>query len=298
MEDNIKKLKKKIKKALSSSYDQIQELRETYEQVFYSPHIPNNVDIEEKEFKQIKTDLLKPEITAYGRTILFVHGGSFIMGSRKAYRNFCASLANICSANLYLPEYRLAPEHPFPTALKDLYSVYAKIIEKEKAEPENLILAGDEAGAGLALSLICYLKNKKLPLPAMLVLISPWADLSCSNKNLKLNRKKDYMMSKESLLAAAKLYTDETNLENKLVSPLFSNLKNFPKTFIQCGGNEILLSDAKNLLQKFEEEGTDCKLDIYENMPHFFQALPDCFPQAHLAVEKIGREIEAFFNEN
>ncbi len=296
MEYDIRKLKKQFRKGLFSSKISTEESRKRYEDILYSPHIPNNVDVSEKVLKDIPTDILKPEIAVFGRTILYVHGGAFVAGSKKAYRNFCATIANIASANLYLPEYRLAPEYPFPTPLEDLYSVYAKMIEAEKVQPKNLILVGDGAGAALILSLINYLKNKKLPTPTMLILISPWVDISCSNENLRVNRKKDFMLSREALYNAANLYTYENNLQNKLVSPIFADFTDFPKTIIQCGGNEILKADAEKLANSFETANSPCELTIYENMPHLFQALPDYFEQAHLAVEKIGKDINAFFN--
>ncbi len=296
MENDIRKLKKQFRKSLFSSKISTEESRKRYEDILYSPHIPNNVDVSEKEFKSISTDILKPEISVFGRTILYAHGGAFIAGSRKAYRNFCATIANISSANLYLPEYRLAPEYPFPTALEDLYSVYAKMIETEKIQPKNLILIGDGAGAALILSMIAYLRKKQLPTPAMLVLLSPWVDISCSSEDLRINRKKDFILSRESLYNAANLYTYENNLQNQLVSPMFANFDGFPKTIIQCGGNEILRSDAEKLAANFEKANTPCDLKIYENMPHLFQALPDYFEQSHLAVEKIGQDINAFFN--
>ncbi len=296
MEYDIRKLKKQFRKSLFSTKISTEESRKRYEEILYSPHIPNNVDVSEKELKTIPTDILKPEITVFGRTILYAHGGAFVAGSRKAYRNFCATLANIAAANLYLPEYRLAPEYPFPTALEDLYSVYAKMVETEKVQPKNLILIGDGAGASLILSMIAYLQKKQLPTPAMLVLLSPWVDISCSSEDLRINRKKDFMLSREALCNAANLYTYENNLQNKLVSPIFGDFTDFPKTIIQCGGNEILLSDAKKLAANFEKANTPCELTVYENMPHLFQALPDYFEQSHLAVEKIGKDISAFFN--
>ncbi len=293
MQHNLRTLKKQFKKATYSAKTSLEELREEYEHIFYSPHIPNNVEILETEFKNIKADVLKPEIAVSGRTILYAHGGSFIAGSRKSYRNFCASFANESSSNLYLAEYRLSPEYPFPTALEDLYTVYAGLIETGKTVPHNLILAGDGAGGGLATALIHYLKNKKLPLPVCAVLISPWADLTGSNE--RINTKKDFVFSKESLSRSVKLYTYEKNAANELVSPLLGNFENFPRTFIQCGGDEILLSDAQALLQKIESAGGTAELHVYEKMPHLFQALPDTFAEAHLAVEELGQKINSLF---
>lgn len=254
------------------------------------------MEVCEKEFKGIRTDLLLPEMAVSGRAILYAHGGSFISGSRKSYRSFCASLAHESSSALYLPEYRLAPEYPFPTALEDLYNVYAQVIETEKVNTDNLILAGDGAGGALAVSLIHYLKTKKLPLPAFIFLMSPWLDLTCADENLNINKKKDFVFSKDSLLRAAKLYTYEKNLSNELVSPLLGTFKNFPPVFIQCGDSEILLSDSKRLHQKIESAGGQSELIIYEGQPHLFQALPDNFAGAHLAVEAGGKKISGFFN--
>lgn len=293
---NIHKLKKQFKKAAFSAKTSIEELRSEFENIFYSPHIPNHVEVCEKEFKGIPTDILRPEMAVSGRAILYAHGGSFISGSRKSYRSFCASLAHEASSVLYLPEYRLAPEYPFPTALEDVYNVYAKLIETEKINTDNLILAGDGAGASLTVSLIHYLKTKKLPLPAFIFLMSPWADLTCADENLNTNRKKDFVFSKESLLRAATLYTYEKNLSNELVSPLLGSFENFPPLFIQCGGNEILLSDSTRLKQKIESTGGQVELQIYEGLPHLFQALPDNFGDAHLAVEAAGKKISGFFN--
>ena len=293
---DVKKLKKKFKSAVYSPKNPIWELREEYENIFYSPHIPAYADITEKEFKGIKTDIIHPEMAVVGKAILYAHGGSFISGSIKAYRNLCTSISHEASAELYLPDYRLAPEYPFPTALEDFYNVYAKIIKIEKIEPRNLVLAGDGAGAGLILSLIHYLKSKDLPLPSFLVLLSPWADLTCKNENLNINRKKDFVFSKDALFGAAKQYTYENNLENELVSPLRGEFKNFPPVFMQCGSDEILLADAELLKQKIENSGGIVELDIHENMPHLFQALPDYFKRAQAAVEKIGNKIREALN--
>ncbi|UTY32830.1 alpha/beta hydrolase fold domain-containing protein [Treponema putidum] len=293
---DIKELKKKFKKAILSRKHTIDELRFEYDDILYSPHMPNNVDISETEFRGIKTDILRPEMAISGRAILYIHGGSFISGTKKAYRSFCAGLAHEASADLYLPEYKPAPEHPFPAAFEDIYKVYSKLIDSHTVESANLILAGDGAGGGLILSLIHYLKNKRLPLPALLVLFSPWADLSCSSEGLSANKKKDFVFSQEALLGAAQLYTEEKNFTNELVSPIFGNFENFPPVFIQCGGNEILLDDSMRLCEKIEKAGGVAVLDKIDDMPHLFHALPDYFANAHLEVEAVGKKITGFFD--
>ena len=127
-----------------------------------------------------------------------------------------------------------------------------------------------------------------------MVLFSPWADLSCSSEGLSVNRKKDFVFSQEALLGAAQLYTEEKNLTNELVSPIFGNFENFPPVFIQCGSNEILLDDSIRLCEKIEKAGGRAVLDKIDDMPHLFQAVPDYFSNAHLAGEAVGKKISEF----
>ena len=240
---------------------------------------------------------MEPEVAAAKRVILYAHGGSFINGSCKAARNFCASFAHECACKLFLPEYRRAPEYPFPAGLEDIFVTYRGILKKYAFSPASVVIAGDEAGANLAIALIHYLKQKKLPQPAALVLISPWLDISCSNEEIHTLQKSDKFLLKEALQAAAGRYTTFDNVQNPLVSPLYGSFTNFPPVFIQCGSQEILSADAKALAQKIEAVGGQAQLDIWPEMWHFFQAMDAQAKEAHLAVEKLGQWVQSLFIE-
>ena len=192
----------------------VKTLRSHYESLFGMTLLPNNIDLQEVDTGLVKSDLIMPEFVIGKRIILYAHGGGFVAGSRKASRNLCASLANECAARLLLPDYRLAPEYPFPTPLEDLYNAYAWILH-QKISPKEIILAGDGAGATLALSLLHYLKDKKVPLPAAVICISPWVDLSCDSSIFHLRKHPDPIHTREILINQALQYTWQSNFRDR-----------------------------------------------------------------------------------
>lgn len=295
--NSLRQIQKLFKKTLYSSKRPLSHIRAEYDAFFYSPYIPNNTDIKRDNIAHVPVEILEPEVAAANRMILYAHGGAFVNGSCKASRNFCASLAHECACKLFLPEYRLAPEYPFPAGLKDIFTVYSGMIKKYNACSASVVIAGDGAGAALATALVHHLTQKKMPPPAALVLISPWIDLSCSNEELNVLRKYDKFLIKESLQSAAGRYTTVDNLQNPLVSPLYGSFTDFPPVFIQCGEKEILLADAKALSQKIKAEDGSVQLDIWPEMWHLFQAMDAQAKEAHVAVEKIGRWVQSLFTE-
>ena len=295
--NSLRQIQKLFKQTLYSSKIPLSTIREEYDSFFYSPYLPNNTDITRDTIGSVPVEILEPEVAAAKRVILYAHGGSFINGSCKAARNFCASFAHECACKLFLPEYRRAPEYPFPAGLEDIFVTYRGILKKYAFSPASVVIAGDEAGANLAIALIHYLKQKKLPQPAALVLISPWLDISCSNEEIHTLQKSDKFLLKEALQAAAGRYTTFDNVQNPLVSPLYGSFTNFPPVFIQCGSQEILSADAKALAQKIEAVGGQAQLDIWPEMWHFFQAMDAQANEAHLAVEKMGQWVQSLFIE-
>jgi len=293
---SIRQIQKSFKKTLYSPNTPLSSVRAEYDDFFYSSHIPNHVDISHTIIHTVPADILEPEVAAANRVILYAHGGSFVAGSCKASWNLCASLANECACKLFLPEYRLAPEYPFPAGLEDIYTVYAALLKEHSFSPSSIVFAGDDAGAALVTALVHYLKRKELPLPAAVVLISPWLDVSCSAEEITALRKKDKFLLKESLQAAAGRYTAADNFHNPLVSPLHGSFTKFPQTFIQCGEAEILSVDAQELARKIEAAGGSVQLDMWHDMWHLFQAMDAHAREAHLAIERIGHWVQSLFN--
>ncbi len=287
-----KKTIKAFRKAVYSPKTPIKTTRKNYDALLGNPILPNNIDIEEIAAGEVPCDVIAPEFAVESFTILYAHGGGFVSGSRYAYRNFCASLAHETACRLVLPEYRLAPEHPYPAALEDLCAAFTWTTE-HMAKPAFIIFAGDGAGGNLALSLIHYLKSKQYPLPAAAILFSPWVDAS-ESAHKKNKKNPDPVFEPEVLSRQVLQYTYSSNLANPGVSPIFGDFAGFPPLYIQCGSNELLAEDSKRLAEKARESGAEAELEVFENMWHFFQGFDSVTPEAGTAVKKAGAWARSF----
>ena len=281
-----KKAIKAFKKAVYFPKATIKDLRENYDSLLANPILPNNTDIEEIEAGAVSCDIITPEFAAGSFAILYAHGGGFVAGSRRAYRNFCASLSHEAACRLVLPEYRLSPEYPYPAALDDVKEAYLYMAE-HLAGAQSIIIAGDGAGGNLALSFIHLLKEKELPLPAAAILFSPWADIS--GKGRKKDKKSaDPIFTQAALDWHALQYTFSSNLEKPSISPIFGDFSGFPPMYIQCGSNELFAQDCKRLAEKARASGAKAELEVFDNMWHFFQAFDSAAAEAGAAVKKAG----------
>jgi acetyl esterase/lipase len=284
---SLAQAKKLFKKAIYNPKQPIRVMRAHFDDVLTNPILPNNIDRTEVDTGNVQADLLVPEMAIGKKTILYAHGGSFIAGSRRAYRNMCASLAHESACRLLLPEYRLAPEYPFPTGLEDLYQAYAWLM-REGVPHGQIIFAGDGAGANLILALIHYLREKIVPLPAGIAVFSPWVDLSCSSSAFTQKKQNDPLFTRDIMLAQARLYVHEDQFKNRHVSPILGDFACFPPLFIQCGTRDILIDDARRLAQKAANANIPVTLDEEEDMWPLFQGIDTLTPRAHLAIRKAG----------
>ena len=250
---------KKLKTLYLSPKMDINDFRTRLDDTFSSVFLPNNVECEEKSYRITKCDVLSPELFSSNRVLLYIHGGSFVAGSRKMYRSFVAGLANATASKAYLPEFRLAPAHPFPAGFEDVQQVFQSIyIETETAlsltaegegfakVPEILIMA-DTSGASIALALLYSLKGKFREAVRQVVLFSPWLDFSEDNDMFMSKKVSDEIFTADSVRLCSEHYTYQENWKNPLVSPLKATrdvLLDFPDVYIQMGEKEIFYDDA------------------------------------------------------
>lgn len=286
----LKTAGKLFKKAVYNQKTPVKTVRANYDAVLGTLMLPNNIDRQEVDTGTVQADLLIPEMAIGKRTILYAHGGGFISGSRLSARNLCASIAHESASRLLLPEYRLAPEYPFPTALEDLYGSYAWLL-RQGVSPSDIIFAGDGAGANLVISLVHYLDSKQVKLPQAVIAISPWVDLACDSASMTARKTPDPVYTRDVFSGEALLYTYQANFSNPHVSPIHGDFSVFPNLYIQCGTSEILFDDATRLARKAENSGANVTLDVEEGMWHLFQAIDTLTPRAHIAVKKIGKWI-------
>lgn len=219
-------------------------------------------------------------------TVLYLHGGGYVSGSPRTHRPLAGEIAHAAGARLLLPDYRLAPEHPFPAALEDAWVAYWWLL-KQGVEPDRIVVAGDSAGGGLALALLVALRDAGMPLPAGLVCLSPWVDLTAHGASVLANDGRDYLNA-AAIRATAALYLNGRDPHEPLASPLFADLRGLPPMLIQAGTAELLLDDSKRLARRAAGAGVPVELELWENMVHVWHFLYPFEPKARHAIRRIG----------
>jgi acetyl esterase/lipase len=221
------------------------------------------------------------------RVLLFLHGGGYCVGSSRTHRALAAHIARAAGAVAYVPDYRLAPEHPHPAALEDALAAYRWLLA-QGSKPAQLVIGGDSAGGGLAIATAVAIRDAGLPLPAALVLISPWTDLTLSGDSARTHARRDPMLSYAIGALWSRLYLGEHLANHPLCSPLFARLAGLPPVLIQVGSEEILLSDSARLEQHARDAGVSVRLSLYDRMWHDFQMHAGLLRQSDSAITEIG----------
>jgi len=219
--------------------------------------------------------------------VLYFHGGGYICGSPKTHRGLTGHLAKSSDTMVIVPDYRLAPEHPFPAALDDAEKLYRALLD-EGHPPGAISFAGDSAGGGLAVALSIRLRDKGIPLPASLTLFSPWVDLS--NDHL-YSPEEEPLLNRQWIDKAAQLYCGAESRSNPLISPIHGDLSGLPPMLIQVGSEEILMNDSQRLADAAKRDGVDVKLDIFNSLWHVFQVHAGQLDRATKAVDEAGEFI-------
>jgi monoterpene epsilon-lactone hydrolase len=224
--------------------------------------------------------------------LLYLHGGAFFCGSPRDYLAIAAFFASKGFA-VFAPAYRLAPEHPFPAALDDAKIAY-KVLVEHSGLP--IVIAGDSAGGGLALSLMVALRDEGLASPKAAALFSPWADLAVTGQSARVNDDKDAVFSRRMLKVAARNYLQEASAKNPLASPLYADLRGLPPLLLHVGADEILRDDAVRLAKRAEAAGVETQLQIWPVVPHGWQLGAGFIPEARrslaLAAEFLRRRAQ------
>ena len=225
------------------------------------------------------------------RTLLYLHGGGYSVGSPRSHRPFVSRLSRATRTRALSVDYRLAPEHPFPAAVDDAVTAYRWLLEHH-ASPERVAVAGDSAGGGLAVAAMVAARDEGLPMPGALVLISPWTDLSVSGASMQTHRGSDPWLDPDGAALAAAVYLGGASPSNPLASPLFADLAGLPPTLIVVGTAEILLDDSRRIAERMRTAGVKVVLDEWPDMLHVFPAFAPYVPQARQAIRQIGAFVD------
>lgn len=246
-------------------------------------HCPRTFQMEELHMQNFTMEYLTPRELKSSRVVLQLHGGGYIGPMKNIYRTFATYYSRALGGGRVLTiDYRVAPEHPFPAALEDAYAAYEWLLARY---PSNkIIVAGDSAGGGLALALVHCLKDNKRPLPAGLIVMSPWTDLTASGESYVTNYEKDPQFGRtEDSMLFNKDYVGDNDPANPYISPLFGDFTGFPPMLIQVGSYEMLLSDSLLVAEKAKAAGCKVCCTVYEGMFHVFQMAKGAIPESKAA---------------
>ena len=251
---------------------------------------PKGISVEHFSIHELSLEWVSHESANEEKIILYLHGGGYVSGDLTMYRLLCGSISEKSGARVLMPDYRLAPEYPFPAALQDVLEVYDWLL-REGFAAENIFFAGDSAGGGLSLAVTLALRDEGRPLPAGIICLSPWTDLTFSGESHETNAEKSVILHPENLRLWAEAYIAFADSRTPHISPAFADLTNFPPMLIQVGSDEVFLDDARMVAENAKSAGVDVTLSVYEKMWHVWQA-GGILPEAKRAFAEIGEFVE------
>ena len=230
------------------------------------------------------------------RVVLQRHGGGYVDGLGDLHRDFAVKQMILSDAREgYIVDYRLAPKNIYPAALDDAFAAYEEILNRG-VDPKNLIVFGDSAGGNLALELSLRLKEKNLPQPAMLILLSPWTTLETDLPSRAGNSERDLILGVTNPHMYNEVcnptYGGKISLSDPRLSPIHADLTGLPPILIQVGGYEMFVDEGIELLKKSAADELDVTLSVYRGMSHDFALL---LPELDDSVKSFA-EIKNFIN--
>jgi monoterpene epsilon-lactone hydrolase len=227
-----------------------------------------------------------------GRSMLYLHGGGHVAGTPVLYRDFIWRLAAAARAQVFIIDFRLAPEHPFPAALEDAVKAYRALVA-EGTDPRQMAVVGESSGGGLALALLLKLRDEGSRLPAAAVALSPWTDLALTGSSLRLNADADAMIRSEEAPRLARYYLAGADPRTPYASPLYGDPTGLPPTLIHVGSDEVLLDDSVRMAERMRAAGCQVELEIWPRMPHAWHLWARLVPEARAAIERIGAFVQS-----
>ncbi|MDD3894726.1 MAG: alpha/beta hydrolase, partial [Syntrophomonadaceae bacterium] len=220
------------------------------------------------------------------KAILYFHGGGFVMGNARSHRAIVAGFMQRLGSKALVFDYSLAPENPAPAAVNDSAAIYGWMLT-QGYKPQNIVFAGDSAGAGVAVGTLIKLKDDSIPLPAVCALFSPCVDMTMSGESHITRAKADPCTPPGMTETYLSYYVGEGDPEHPYASPLFGNLAGLPPMIIQVGNDETLRDDSIYLAARAKKAGVEVKIKVWKGMFHCFPLLAPMFPEATQALDEV-----------
>jgi monoterpene epsilon-lactone hydrolase len=241
---------------------------------------------------RLEAEWLRPRAAHPTRVMLYLHGGGYVLGSLNTHRSLVGSLAQRCSLNVLTINYRKAPDHPFPAALDDARRAYRWLL-RQGHQPQDIVVAGDSAGGGLALALLLDLRDAGQPLPAAAVGLSPWTDLQLPLTVLRrVAQEETLLLEALQMRSWGPLYAHKTPLNHPLLSPTQAELHSLPPLLIQVSTAEVLYDDVLRFVDKARAAGVAVTLQPFPGLVHWWHLFWRFVPEARQALDQVAGFVE------
>jgi epsilon-lactone hydrolase len=254
--------------------------------------VPDDVLVTEVTAGRVPAHWLAAPEADSDRALLFLHDGGFQFGSVRSDGELAARLGRAGGMRVLFPEYRLAPEHPFPAAIDDVLAAWRWLRADQELSASSMAVAGASAGGGLAVSLLVALRDAGEALPAAAVLMSPTVDLTSSGASMSERVDQDPISTPDMLRGFAFDYLAGADPLSPLASPLFAAMAGLPPMLVQTGTADLLFSDSERLARVARAAGVDVTLEIGEGLPHVYPLMLGT-PEAAEATEQAGKFLRA-----
>lgn len=265
----------------------LQQMRDDWDNVFAK--VESRIGAARKTLLMngVGAEQVSAPAAAADRAILYLHGGGYAFGSPRSHRDLAEHLSDAARAQVFVLDYRLAPEHPFPAAVDDATGAYRWLLE-QGYKPGRIAISGDSAGGGLTFATLLSIKNQHLPMPACATPLSPWVDLENGGETIISKDAEDPIVHKPMLDQLARMYFPDGSLREPLVSPLHGDLSGLPPLLIQVGSRETLLDNSIRIADRARRQGVEVELDIWQGQIHVWQIFASRLDEGVEAIQKLG----------
>ena len=287
MDKGIDAVRAHLAKLPPSDSMTVAQRRTQYERAEKAFPTPPDVKVEHVTAGTVPSEWLSAPGARADAAVLYLHGGGYVIGSPRSHRHLAAAIGRAASSPVLLPDYRLAPECPYPAAVDDAVAAYRWLLGQAIA-PARIVIAGDSAGGGLTVATLLALRDAGVPLPAAGVCISPWVDLTCGGGSYTTRAAVDPIVTREGVGAMATAYLAGKDPKTPVASPLFADLHGLPPLLIQVGDAEVLLDDAVLLAERARKAGVDATLDVWDAMIHVWHWFFPMLDEGQAAIDRIG----------
>lgn len=262
----------------------VNEARKTMEGV-KANELPKGIEISREMVNGVSCEVFRHSSGKKDKVIIYYHGGGFCLGIFPANREFVAKICLMTGADVYMPDYRLAPENPFPAALEDAKAVYSGIVENG-FHGKDIIIMGDSSGCALAVSTLLELKQSNMEMPCALKFITPVFDFAGKGESFISKAAKD-PFKPDDPLGIAKIYVAANNPTSPLISPLYGELDGLPPILIHAAEYDVFLSDSTRFAEKAKNAGVKVDIKVWRKMWHTFHMQESIVPESKKAFNEI-----------